>query len=216
VLHGPDGRYLLGSFDGTRFLPDSDEKIPMDYGKNFYAVYIYSNIPPEDGRVIQIVWMRGGKYPGMPFNQQLTFPCELSLRSTPVREIELLRKKEHKWQNLELRPDGNPLKGISGELFEIQAEIEPAGAKEVGFRIRGIDVVYNVKRQKIHCLGEDWPLKPIDGKIKLQILVDRTSLEVFGDNGLLSMSSCMVPEDENKTLAVFCEGGQANVLKLSV
>ncbi len=225
VLHGPDGRYLLGSFDGTRFLPDSDEKIPMDYGSNFYAVYIYSNIPPEDGRVIQIVWMRGGKYPGMPFNQQLTFPCELSLRSTteglrlcrrPVREIELLRKKEHKWQNLTLKPGDNPLKDITGELFEIQAEIEPAGAREVGFRIRGIDVVYNVKRQKIHCLGEDGPLKLINNKIKLQILVDRTSLEIFGNDGLLSMSSCMLPEDKNKALAVFCNGGQANVLKLSV
>ena len=175
--------------------------------------------------MIQIVWMRGGKYPGMPFNQQLTFPCELSLRSTPeglrlcrrpVREIELLRKKEHKWQNLTLKPGDNPLKDITGELFEIQAEIELAGAREVGFRIRGIDVVYNVKRQKIHCLGEDGPLKLINNKIKLQILVDRTSLEIFGNDGLLSMSSCMLPEDENKALAVFCEGGQANVLKLSV
>ena len=90
------------------------------------------------------------------------------------------------------------------------------GAKEVGLRIRGIDVVYNVKRQKIYCLGEDGPLKPIDGKIKLQILVDRTSLEVFGNNGLLSMSSCTLPEDDNKSLAVFCKGGQANLLKLSV
>lgn len=60
--------------------------------------------------------------------------------------------------------------------------------------------------------GEDGPLKPIDGKIKLQILVDRTSLEVFGNNGLFSMSSCMLPEDDNKPLAVFW----ANLLKLSV
>jgi len=225
VLNGADGKYLLGSFDGTRFLPDSDEKIPMDYGRNFYAVYTYSNIPPEDGRTIQMVWMRGGKYPGMPFNQQLTFPCELSLRSTPeglrlcrkpVREIKLLRKKEHKWKNVVLKPGDNRLKDITGELFEIQAEIEPAGAKEVGFGIRGVDVVYNVEGQKIHCLGRDGPLKPIDGKIKLHLLVDRTCLEVFGNDGLLSMSSCMVPADNNKSLKLFCKGGQAKVLKLSV
>jgi len=225
VLHGADGRYLLGNFDGTQFVPDSEEKIPMDYGSNFYAVYTYSNIPQEDGRVIQLAWMRGGKYPGMPFNQQLTFPCEGSLRRTgeglrlcrkPVREIELLRKKGHKWQDLTLKPGDNPLKGITGELFEIQAEIEPAEAEEVGFRIRDIDVVYNVEKQKIYCLGEDGPVKPINGKIKLQILVDRTSLEVFGNDGLLSMSACMLPEDDNKSLAVFCTGGQVNLLKLSV
>jgi sucrose-6-phosphate hydrolase SacC (GH32 family) len=216
---------MLGRFDGTTFLPDSDEKIPMDYGENFYAVQIYSNIPPEDGRVIQIVWMRGGKYPGMPFNQQLTFPCEITLRNTPqglrlcrnpVREIKLLRKKQHKWQNLTLKPGDKPLEGITGELFEIQAEIEPAEAKEIGFRIRGIDVVYNVKKQKIYCLGEDGPLKPIDGRIDLHLLVDRTSLEAFGNNGLLSMSSCMLPEEDNKSLAVFCGGGQAKLLSLKV
>ncbi|MHC4423410.1 MAG: GH32 C-terminal domain-containing protein [Planctomycetota bacterium] len=224
--HGPLGDQAeVKGFEGKRFLPDSDEKIPMDYGSNFYAVYIYSNIPPEDGRVIQIVWMRDGKYPGMPFNQQLTFPCELNLHSTPeglrlcrkpIREIELLRKKEHKWEKLTLKPGDNLLKDISGELFEIQAEIEPTEAKEVSLRIRGIDVVYNVKRQKIHCLGKDGPLKPIDGTMKLQILLDRTSLEVFGNGGLFSMSSCMVPADNNKSLSLFCNGGQANVLKLSV
>jgi fructan beta-fructosidase len=225
VLHGPDGRYLLGSFDGTRFLPDSDEKIPMDYGENFYAVQIYSNILPKDGRVIQIVWMRGGKYPGMPFNQQLTFPCEVTLRNTPqglrlcrrpVREIKLLRKKRHKWQNLILKPGENPLKPITGELFEIRAEIEPAGAKEVGFRIRGVDVVYNVEKQKIYCLGKDGPLKLIDGRIELHLLVDRTSLELFGNSGLLSMSSCMLPEENNKSLEVFCTGGKAKLLSLIV
>ncbi|MHC4482240.1 MAG: glycoside hydrolase family 32 protein [Planctomycetota bacterium] len=225
VLHGPDGRYLLGRFDGTTFLPDSDEKIPMDYGENFYAVQIYSNIPLEDGRVIQIVWMRGGKYPGMPFNQQLTFPCELILHNTPqglrlcrkpVREIKLLRKRQHKWQNLTLKPGDKPLEGITGELFEIRAEIEPPEAKEIGFRIRGIDVVYNVKKQKVYCLGKDGPLRPIDGRVDLHLLVDRTSLEVFGNNGLLSMSSCMLPEDDNKSLAVFCGGGQAKLLSLKV
>ncbi|MHC4575020.1 MAG: glycoside hydrolase family 32 protein, partial [Planctomycetota bacterium] len=197
VLHGADGRYMLGSFDGTNFVPDSRQKLPMDYGPNFYA---------------------GGEYPGMPFNQQLTFPCELTLRDTPeglrlcrrpVREIELLRKKQHKWQNVTLKPGDNPLKGVTGELFEIQAEIEPAEAKTVGFRIRSIDAVYNVKRQKLYCRGEDGPLKMIDGKIKLHLLVDRTSLELFGNDGLLSMSSCILPADHNRSLEVFCTTGPA-------
>ena len=57
---------------------------------------------------MQIAWMRGGKYPDMPFNQQMTFPCDLTLRTVdgslrvfrqPAREIERLQGKEHAWSD---------------------------------------------------------------------------------------------------------------------
>jgi fructan beta-fructosidase len=225
VIHGADGRYLLGKFDGAGFMPDSQEKIAMDHGRNFYAVYTYSNIPPQDGRTVQLAWMRGGKYPDMPFNQQLTFPCRVSLRSTaeglrlcrqPVREIERLRTKRHAWDSLVLKPGENLLEGINGELFDIQAEIEPGRAEEVGFRIRGVNVVYRPGSQTVRCLGQDGPLKMKDGRIKLRLLIDRTSVELFGNDGLLSMSSCMLGADDNRTLEAFCTGGPAKVPTLTV
>jgi sucrose-6-phosphate hydrolase SacC (GH32 family) len=125
-----------------------------------------------------------------------------------------LRKKEHKWQNIVLKPGEKPLEGITGELFEIKAQIEPREAKQVGFKIRGIGLLYDVKRQEIRCLGEDGPLKMTDGRIKLHLLVDRTSLEVFGNDGLLSMSSCMLPDHDNRSLAVFCRGGRIESCEL--
>ncbi len=225
IIHGPDGKYLLGSFDGEKFTPDSDKKITMDHGKNFYAAYIYSNIPPEDGRTIQLVWMRGANYPDMPFNQQFTFPCELTLRTTPngprlhrkpIREIRKLLEKEHNWMDLELKPKDNPLKGITGELFDIRAEIEPGQAKEVGFKIRGIDIVYNTADQKLSCLGDQGPLIPINGNIKLQILVDRTSIEIFGNEGLFSLSTCMIPNDSDKTIEIFSTANPAKIKNLSI
>ena len=60
-----------GQFDGR----------VSDYGFNFYATQTWSDVPKKDGRCIQMAWMRGGKFPDMPFNQQLTFPCELSFSS---------------------------------------------------------------------------------------------------------------------------------------
>jgi len=133
-----------------------------------------------------------------------------------VREIERLRAKEHHWQNLELKPGQDPLNGVAGELIEIQAEIEPGQAEQVGFKIRDIDVIYKPKSRHIHCLGESGPLRPIGGRIRLHVLVDRTSIELFGNQGVLSMSSCMLPADDNKSLAVFCEGGQAKIISLTV
>jgi hypothetical protein len=118
--------------------------------------------------------------------------------------------------SFELVIDRKIVRSITSQLLEIQAEIEPAFAEEVGLKIRGVDVVYDVKRQKVHCLGEAAPLKMVDGRIKLHLLVDRTSLELFGNHGLLSMSSCFLPDDDNKSLALFSRSGQAKLHSLTV
>lgn len=110
--------------------------------------------------------------------------------------------------------DGKIVPSITGQLFEIQAQIEPAFAEEVGLKIRGVDAVYNVERQEVHCLAQVGPLPMADGRIKLHLLVDRTSLEVFGKDGLLSMSSSMLPEEDNKSLAVLSRGGRTRFCEL--
>ena len=110
VLWGGAGIYRIGAFDGRTFTPESPA-VRSEYGPNGYAAQTWSDIPGEDGRTIQISWMSGGRYPGMPFNQQMSFPVELSLKSTPdgirlyrtpVREIELLHGRRHEWNDLTL------------------------------------------------------------------------------------------------------------------
>ena len=63
-------------------------------------------MPAEDGRRIQISWLRGGHFPAMPFNGQMSFPVELTLRTTPqgvrlcrqpVRELEMLHRRTLRW-----------------------------------------------------------------------------------------------------------------------
>jgi fructan beta-fructosidase len=76
------GRYLIGTFDGKVFTPES-EVLESCFGANDYAAQTFSDVPDEDGRRIQIAWMRGGRYPDMPFNQQMTVPRVLTLRTTP-------------------------------------------------------------------------------------------------------------------------------------
>ena len=117
VIYAADGAYAIGSFDGKTFTPEHEGKHRFNWGDCFYASQTYSNVPPEDGRRIQIAWGQIG-HPDMPFNQQMNFPVELTVRTTedgprlfaePVKEIELLHAGSLTLQDETLNEGRNPL-----------------------------------------------------------------------------------------------------------
>jgi len=224
ILLGADGHYLIGTFDGVAFRSESG-KHPADYGPNFYASQTFSNIPKADGRRIQIAWMNGGQYPDMPFNQQMGFPCELTLRTlpegvrmcrSPVREIESLRTGEFALKGQTLKPGENPLADVSGELLDIRMTVRPEGAAEVGLRLHGQTITYAVADGAIAYLDRTAPLPAVDGRVRLRVLVDRTSLEVFGNDGQVSASFCVLPDAPGPSPELFARGGDALIEELSV
>ena len=223
VFWGANGTYRIGSFDGKIFLTEGPPE-RFDWGGNSYAAQTFSDLPSEDGRRIQIAWARV-VLPGMPFNQHLTFPTELTLRTTdegirlhaePVREIEEIHGDRHEWSDEVLRPGRNLLFGMEGELFDIRAELEPGGASEFGFVIRGVPVTYDVQEQVLACKDAMAPLEPVDGKIRLQILVDRTFIEIFGNDGRVCLPVAAVLPNGEDSLEVFGKGGNAKVNSLEV
>lgn len=222
VLSAADGQYLIGQFDGTKFVKESG-KHQVWYG-NFYAAQTYDSAP--DGRRVQIGWGNGIAFPGQPFNQQMTVPVELTLRSTedgirlfavPVKEIEALHDRKHSWTDLTLKPGANPLAEVKGELFDFGAEFRPGGTEQIIFSVRGVPVVYDVKKGEVNCQGKAAPLKPRkDGSVRLQILVDRGSVEVFGNDGQVALSAGVLVPVDNRSLALSAKGGQAKVSELKV
>ena len=224
VFWGGNGSYLLGDFDGEKYTVESGPH-QSNHGANCYAAQTWSDVPASDGRRLQIAWMQGGKYPDMPFNQQMAFPVELMLRTTaegvrlfrkPVKEIENIHAKKHSWSDAAIVPGENLLSGLSGELFDIRAEIEFGGASEVGFVLRGEKAGYDAAAGEITCLGKSAPLAPADGTVRLQILLDRTSIEVFGNDGQISMPSCFLPDPADTSLGVYASGGEARIVSLDV
>jgi fructan beta-fructosidase len=238
VLYGAAGDYMIGQFDGKVFTPET-EIIEYAHGDGFYASQLYSNIPEEDGRVIQVAWGRI-ELPGMPFNQMMTFPVALELRTigdgirmcpTPIREIEKLYASEKVFKDKKVEPGSNLLSGFEGDLFDIEAEIEIFEAERIGFRIRGIEVVwdsdaetvtsgwvtYDTKEMAVTTGEKSARLAADDGRIRLRILVDRASIEVFANDGEVYMPMDALPEDgQAKTLELFTEGGTARVRSLAV
>jgi len=199
VLNDANFNYWIGTFDGKTFQPESGP-FQGDFGANFYAAQTWNS---TENRVVQIAWMRGGEYPRMPFNQQMSFPCELSLRKTsdgvrlyrlPVPEIESLYKETTEFRDMLLDIGQDLDTGIIAGLLDIEIEVELSSGASFSVIVHGRSITCG--SEQITCLGNTAPLALKDGIIHFRLLIDRTSIELFGNHGEVSMSSCFLPERE--------------------
>jgi sucrose-6-phosphate hydrolase SacC (GH32 family) len=218
VLIQGNGNYSIGTFDGTDFKEETGRR-PCDVGPNFYATESFANTDTGDGRRIQLAWMRGSTFPEMPFNQEISFPCELTLHSTPrglrifrqpIQEIAMLHNGVDSWTNRTLNANEVLPLEPSGQLFDIRARLDiPAGAKAI-FNIRGISVTLTS-----NTLESGAPPSAVADKIDtVEILVDRASIESFVNEGELSSTRFVLPSDNG--LSIQAEGGSVIIKSLDV
>lgn len=192
VIYGASGTYMIGTFNGETFTPEQG-KYFYSWGSQ-YAAQTYNNTP--DGRRIQIGWGRI-EHSGMPFNQMMLFPCELSLRTTsdgirmfcePVSEIEKLYGKTYRWQNLKTEEANIKLRVIETELLHVKmdVEIEHGLGLEILFKgnpVISYDGIFN-RFNGAPYTSE----RPSEFRFIIEMLLDKTSVEGYIDNGKLFIS----------------------------
>jgi len=214
VIYGASGTYQIGSFDGRKFTPETEKLKYMD--GQIYAAQTYNNTP--DGRRIQIGWGRI-KSEGMPFNQMMAFPTVMTLKSTasgprlhvnPIPEIERLYKKSHRYSDLVF---GNvnvndKIKDLESSLLHIKVVFEPINREKFKMTVNGYDLEYSVNYNKLN--GIFIPLQ--DGKLILELIVDRNSIEVFTNNG--QHVNCIQHDSTNKNPEVKFVGSDKTRIEL--
>jgi sucrose-6-phosphate hydrolase SacC (GH32 family) len=212
ILSAANGQYVLGTFDGTTFTPQT-EKQPGVRGRGFYAAQTYSDSP--DGRRIQIGWCQAAS-PGMAFNQLQSLPCELTLRSTaagvrlhrtPVKEIESLRDGPNQ---------ADSLASFRGELIELRAELDTSEARTIECNVRGAKIIYDARKQELIVNDLLTPAPLVHGKQRLIVYVDRTVLEVFASDGLTYVPLPFIPKAEDQSVSVKVKGGNSKITSLQV
>jgi levanase/fructan beta-fructosidase len=224
VFMAANGHYLAGVFDGVQFVPETGPLV-LDCGANYYAMQTFSDIPAPDGRRVQIAWMAGGVYPDMPFNQQMSVPSVLTLHRlpeglrlfrNPVVEIEALRSGAREWRGLNVAPGENPLSEIEGDLFDLIAEIDCRDAAGFGFRIRGEEIRYSAADRTLLCQGRSAVLDGRSESVRLRILIDRTSIEIFVNGGRIAMAFCFTPPPSDLSLEFVAEGSPVYIRSLEL
>ena len=199
ILTAASSDYMIGSFDGKTFTPETP-KLKGHQGGGYYAAQTFSHDPK--GRTIQIGWLQV-ETRGMPFNQAMSLPNQLTLRSTPegprlawtpVEELKSLRVKSHNLGTLDLAVGApNPIAKASGELLELRATFTPPTSGEVKFILRGIPIIYNAEQKAVLLGGHRAPAVLKDGKLDLTVFTDRSTYETFVSGGLVYMPMHVTP-----------------------
>ena len=184
--------YEIGTFDGEVFT--SDQKTLLgDLGQHYYAAQTFNESP--DDRTVIIGWMRIDKdspfiKSEMPFNQQMGFPMTMELRTTsegirlfrwPIKEIEsLYDDNKFTVRNKDLKIVSEELSDFKAELVDLSLEVA-ATKNKFSLHIRGLEITY--KDNSFHYGSTALPAYPKDGVIKLRLLLDKASLEMFANEG---------------------------------
>lgn len=220
VMYGASGTYMLGVFDGKQFKPESGKHYYTT--GSLYAAQTYANIPDADGRRIQIGWSRLS-HPGMPFNGQMLIPTVLSLKTTkdgvrlfsvPVKEFDALQTKVGEWESLSLDKANDLIKTYDGkETLRIQVTLKLSHATSAGLSLNGQALLdYDMNQNLVNGVF----YSPEDGSsmaISADIILDKTSVEGFIDNGAYSYSMSLNAKNED---GFRFWGNRIEIMKLEV
>ena len=167
-----------------------------------------------------------------PWFGQMTIPRELSVKNgvlyqTPIRELERLRRDEVTYDDVTVEDGEIFLPGVAGRLVDLEVTVEPDAdspvysrfalrfAKNENFRsavsFRPHEATLKVdrkfsgsRRAIIHQRRAYVPHK--DGRIKLRLILDRYSAEVFVDDGAKVMTFTINTELNAEGISFFADG----------
>jgi fructan beta-fructosidase len=191
VMYGASAAYMIGAFDGYTFTPQQG-KYYYTSGA-IYAAQTFDNTP--DGRRIQIGWGRI-QQPGMPFNMMMLLPTELTLRTTPnglrlfsypVKEIDSLQEKGVQRRSLTIEEANELLKPYENAgCLRIKTTIKLSHATSAGLNSGKQEIInYDLNFNRINNNFYS-PPEMTSTELTADILIDRTSIEVFIDGGAFS------------------------------
>jgi sucrose-6-phosphate hydrolase SacC (GH32 family) len=165
---------------------------------------------------------------------------EVRLVQAPVRELAGARPDgapTYRLQDRAVREGVTALPPEArGTVLAIDAELEVGTADQVGLHVRtgaGERTVigYDVHRERLFvdrtASGDVGfhqpfagvhaaPLPAVDGRVRIRVLVDRSSVEVLGGDGEVAITDLVYPAATSDGVALFAVGGEARVRSLTV
>lgn len=227
------GEILWADYGTDYYAAISWNNVPEEDGRRLWLGWMnnweYANQIPTDP------WRSAMSIPRSVHLE--TVDERIALTQRPVEELQQLRGYTVQLQFRDLFEGDHLLTddGISGKAYEVIVELEPGLSESVGLNVRegtseetviGYDAVTGTVFVDRTQSGEDSfggdfarrmdaPARLIDGKIKLHIFVDWSSVEVFVNDGEQVITSRIFPDPESTSISLFADGGDASLAGLT-
>ena len=207
---GPFGgsatQYFVGDFDGHKFTCESEPDVTkwMDYGKDHYATVTFDNAP--DGRHVALAWMSNWQYanqvPTLQYRSANSIPRDLGLFEykgntycsvVPSEEITAARSKKPSKSLSEACEMVVNLKG------DATITLSNSKGEKVVMTYKAKDETFSMDRTlsgKTDFSSDFAAITtaPVYGKMnKLRIFIDKSSIEVFDNDGKMAMTNLVFP-----------------------
>ena len=224
---------LIGKYDRKAHHLNREYVQAIDYGLDFYAP---QTLLTEDGRRVMIAWMQNwetssSKPQELRFMGQMTLPRELSVRNgrlfqNPVRELESCRGVKIDYHNVLINGEAS-LRGISGRCMDMTVTVRPGNERSIykWFRlyvakdgenftmIRYRPDIGTLKVDRTHSGFphdivniREFPVRQNDGEIKIRVVMDRYSMELFVNDGEQAASFVLYTPQEANAVSFSSDG----------
>ncbi|MEZ3468048.1 MAG: GH32 C-terminal domain-containing protein, partial [Schaedlerella sp.] len=224
---------LIGDFNEETGVFQEMHSQSIDYGIDFYAP---QTVLTPDGRRVMMGWMQnwdscGIRSPEDPWFGQMSLPRELSVRNNrlyqaPTKELDAMRHNRVEYTGVTVA-DTVWLEGIKGRKIDLELTIRLGDSQEpyqkfavrfaqneryhtsLSFRPREsilkIDRKFSGSRRASIHQRRSLVRTPGD-ELKLRIILDRFSVEVFVNDGEQVLSATMYTEQAAEGISFFADG----------
>lgn len=228
---------LLGDLDEETDTFHEIHNQSIDYGIDFYAP---QTVLTPDGRRVMIGWMQNWdsctiRPPEAPWLGQMSLPRELFIKNgrlyqKPIRELDEMRRNQVEYKDVTISGTVR-LDGIKGRRVDMELTVRPADSQNLyqkfavrfaqndryytalSFRPREsilkVDRKFSGSRRAIIHQRRSL-VNTTDGELKLRIILDQFSVEVFVNGGEQVLSATMYTGQEAEGISFFADGA-ANI-----
>jgi fructan beta-fructosidase len=229
----PEEMILWADFGADFYAPQSWSDVPA--GRRVWLAWMsnwaYANSTPTS------TWRSAFTIPREP--ALVTTAEGIRLVQRPIAELAELRDEHQSWRDEMITADSDLLGDSAGETLEIIAEFEIESLEDAdrfGLRLRTGEgafttIGYALKERRLFVdrmqsgevdFNAHFPrahtaeMPPMDGIIRLHIFVDRSSVELFGNDGRVVFTEQIFPAAGSLGLELFVDGGQIQLNALDI